>query len=136
MNLQTIKHQVKLSEWRERVKECRSSGLSVKAWCGEQHISPQTYYRWEKEILETETAEKGLACRSNPKSAIAVPAFAEAAIPQASIVPNGWAQLANDKPMTAAGDSLVIVVGGCHITASTGTDLELLTNVCRVLRAM
>ena len=51
MNVNAVKHQAKLQEWKGRVAECRSSGMSVKHWCEENDCSPRTYYRWEQEIL-------------------------------------------------------------------------------------
>ena len=51
MNVNTVKHEAKLLEWKERVADCRSSGMSVKYWCKENGCSPKTYYRWEREIL-------------------------------------------------------------------------------------
>ena len=52
MNVNAVKHQAKLLEWKDRVTDCRSSGMSVKHWCKENGCSPKTYYRWEQEILE------------------------------------------------------------------------------------
>ena len=51
MNVNAVKHQAKLQEWKGRVADCRSSGMSVKHWCEENDCSPRTYYRWEQEIL-------------------------------------------------------------------------------------
>ena len=51
MNVNAVKHQAKLLEWKDRVTDCRSSGMSVKHWCEENGCSPKTYYRWEQEIL-------------------------------------------------------------------------------------
>lgn len=51
MNVNAVKHQAKLLEWRERVAACRGSGLSVKQWCQENGCSPKTYYNWEREVL-------------------------------------------------------------------------------------
>ena len=51
MNVNAVKHQAKLLEWKDRVADCRSSGMSVKHWCEEKGWSPKTYYRWEQEIL-------------------------------------------------------------------------------------
>ena len=47
-----IKRQAALMEWAERVRACRSSGLSVTAWCEEEGIERKTYYRWEREVLK------------------------------------------------------------------------------------
>lgn len=41
----------RLAEWREKVAECRSSGMSVIQWCQGQGVTAKTYYRWEREVL-------------------------------------------------------------------------------------
>lgn len=35
--------------------ECRNSGQTIRAWCNERHISPQTYYRWQRAAWDAET---------------------------------------------------------------------------------
>ena len=49
-----LKHRVKLQEWAARIQDCRSSGLSVRAWCRQEEINAATYYRWERELLTGE----------------------------------------------------------------------------------
>lgn len=51
MKVNEVKHQAKLEQWRQRIAECRSSGVSVKQWCSENGCAPTTYYRWEREIF-------------------------------------------------------------------------------------
>ena len=46
-----LKHQARLKEWSMAIRECRSSGLSVRQWCREQGVTTTTYYRWERELL-------------------------------------------------------------------------------------
>ena len=46
-----LKHRVKLQEWAARIQDCRSSGLSVRAWCRQEEINAATDYRWERELL-------------------------------------------------------------------------------------
>ena len=46
-----LKHYAKLQEWSARIQDCRSSGLSVRAWCRQKEINATTYYRWERELL-------------------------------------------------------------------------------------
>ena len=61
-----LKHRVKLQEWAARIQDCRSSGLSVRAWCKQEEINAATYYRWERELLalaETEPCSSALAVR-------------------------------------------------------------------------
>ena len=61
-----LKHRAKLQEWAARIQDCRSSGLSVRAWCRQEEINAATYYRWERELLalaETEPCSSALAVR-------------------------------------------------------------------------
>ena len=51
MGVQAIKHEVLLKEWAGRFAECRSSGMTVKAWCKAQGVSIKTYYYWEKRVV-------------------------------------------------------------------------------------
>ena len=47
--LQIIKENNNLAEWSRQVEECRSSGLSVRAWCSEHQIAVSTFhYRQQK----------------------------------------------------------------------------------------
>ena len=61
-----LKHRAKLQEWAARIQDCRSSSLSVRAWCRQEEINAATYYRWERELLalaETEPCSSALAVR-------------------------------------------------------------------------
>ena len=58
-----LKHRVKLQEWAARIQDCRSSGLSVRAWCRQEEINAATYYRWERELL---TAANQAPCSGVP----------------------------------------------------------------------
>ena len=86
MNANEAKHEARVSEWAKRVRECRSSGLSVKAWCEEREIKPATYYRWEHEVLTR--ADGGMSKRSaRPEEAERTPTFVE--LPEAGINQEG-----------------------------------------------
>ncbi len=74
--VQELKLAARMQEWSARIAECRSSGMSVRAWCNEQGISVQTYYRWEKRFVEKATqqlalpapTQAGLLMRVNPET--------------------------------------------------------------------
>lgn len=61
-SIQTLNHQEKLAVWSERIASCRSSGISVKAWCEENGISTASYYKWQKKLFY-------LASQSSPQFA-------------------------------------------------------------------
>ena len=50
MGVQAIKLKALLQEWTARFAECRSSGMTVRAWCEAQGLSIKTYYYWEKRV--------------------------------------------------------------------------------------
>lgn len=76
MNANEAKHEARVAEWTERVRECRSSGLSVKAWRAEAGIKAARYYRWEREVLSK--ASGTLTKRgAKPKEAERKPTFVE-----------------------------------------------------------
>ena len=57
-DLQTLNGQNKLALWAGRISECRSSGQNVKAWCRENGICEQTYYKWQKRLFEMAQAQQ------------------------------------------------------------------------------
>lgn len=69
-----LKHCVKLQEWAARIQDCRSSGLSVRAWCRQEEINAATYYRWERELLALAETE--------PCSSVSAVRFAELPAPK------------------------------------------------------
>ena len=70
MNANQMKHAANLAEWKQRIVDCRASGLSVRAWCEGKQVSPSTYYRWERELFggikKTDTGDvaEPLACEA------------------------------------------------------------------------
>ena len=69
-----LKHRVKLQEWSTRIQDCRSSGLSVRAWCRQEGVNAATYYRWERELLASAETE--------PCSSVPAVRFAELPTPK------------------------------------------------------
>jgi hypothetical protein len=52
MDVNEITHEVWLRQWEGIVRECRSSGKTIKAWCAENSINIKTYYRWQQLICQ------------------------------------------------------------------------------------
>jgi transposase-like protein len=59
MNTREITRQYRLKQWTELIRECRSSGQTVVAWCAEKSINPKSYYYWLKKVRQA-------ACDSLP----------------------------------------------------------------------
>ena len=60
MGVQAMKHAALLQEWSTKIAECRSSGMTVKAWCAKQGIPIKTYYYWEKRFVTEATQQLSL----------------------------------------------------------------------------
>ncbi|GAB6179735.1 hypothetical protein JCM14036_10540 [Desulfotomaculum defluvii] len=59
MDTREVTNQYRLNKWIDIVRECRSSGQTVSAWCANNGISPASYYYWLKRI-------RTAACESLP----------------------------------------------------------------------
>ena len=46
MDTRKIDSEIKMKQWIEIIRECRSSGQTVKSWCTEQGINQTSYYYW------------------------------------------------------------------------------------------
>ena len=62
--VQELKLAARMQEWSARIAECRSSGMSVRAWCKEQGIAIQTYYHWEKRFVTANHGPRAHVARS------------------------------------------------------------------------
>ena len=51
MDIWEIRREALIPVWQDRIRECRASGLTVRAWCARNGFSHQTYYNWEKRCL-------------------------------------------------------------------------------------
>ena len=108
-----LKHRVKLQEWAARIQDCRSSGLSVRAWCRQEEINAATYYRWERELL---TAADQAPCS-------AVPAVTFAGLP----APKRGSR-------NAAERSATLHIGNASLDIYPGCDAEQLRLLLELLR--
>ena len=60
-SLKSVAYNALLQEWAERIKECRSSKLTVKAWCAENRIKLSTYYTWQKRVFNAVSSKMQLS---------------------------------------------------------------------------
>ena len=63
-------HDQKLRLWISRIQECRSSGITVEAWCKQQGFSSKNYYYWmrkiKREAFEALPAERKPTAKMQP----------------------------------------------------------------------
>ena len=70
-SLKSVAYNTLLQEWAERIKECRASELTVKAWCLEHGIKLSTYYTWQKRVFNA------VSSKMQPSTGNSTPVFAE-----------------------------------------------------------
>lgn len=59
MSTRSIIHQATLNEWASRIKEQKSSGLSISEWCRQNNLSRDKYFYWKRQLKE-EVVEQSL----------------------------------------------------------------------------
>lgn len=42
--------EMRIIKWTSIIKQCRSSEMTVTAWCEENNINPKTFYYWQRKI--------------------------------------------------------------------------------------
>lgn len=52
-SLQVMSKQERSENWTARIMACRSSGMTVRAWCRENGLSEKTYYYWQRRLFQT-----------------------------------------------------------------------------------
>lgn len=57
-SLQVVSKQERLEHWTARIMACRSSGITVRAWCQGNGLSEKTYYYWQQRLFQTLTEQQ------------------------------------------------------------------------------
>ncbi len=47
-----ITHEMRLIQWSPIIRECRSSSMTVKAWCIENNVNEKQFFYWQRRIRE------------------------------------------------------------------------------------
>ena len=50
-SLQIVNTNREMQEWSNKIQACRSSNLSVCAWCRENNVPVSSFYYWQKKIF-------------------------------------------------------------------------------------
>ena len=73
VNSNSMKHAASLAEWKDRIMDCRTSGLTVQVWCEKNGLNRSTYYRWEREIFGRMDQDANQASEAEAKDTALVP---------------------------------------------------------------
>lgn len=50
MDTRKIDNEIKMNQWMDIIRECRSSGQPVRSWCNEHDVNEKRYYYWLRKI--------------------------------------------------------------------------------------
>jgi hypothetical protein len=104
------------------MQERNASGMSIKAYCESIGLHQNVYHYWQRKLREA-------ACKELLPATVNNDGVAK--------VPNGWALCeTNQQTSSRSVNEVTIEIGKSRITANTGTDLELLGNICRMLTSL
>lgn len=73
MQVSQMKRAISQEQWKQRIVECRNSGVPVKEWCREQGISYSTYYRHEQALLKGAQDSSDIPISEQAPQALPVP---------------------------------------------------------------
>ena len=83
INMLMAKHESMINVWRQRVMECKTSGLTVAEWCEQNHINKKTYFYWQKQVWDHEI--NTMVPDRSPDLPASVQ-FAEISVPSCSVL--------------------------------------------------
>ena len=90
LSIVDAKKEIRLQEWQERIKECRSSGLPVTQWCQENNIGIKRYYYWHRKLWKREVRQFAEAERKNEPMQFARIEVQSTGNHEIKIQKNGW----------------------------------------------
>ena len=102
----------RMAKWRQLIEAKEQSGQSVSEFCEAEGVSRSVYSYWRQKLKNEECAEA-----------------------VEDIVPSGWTRLESSEDVLIEA-ALTIEINGCFVNVTDATEPELLTKVCRTLKAL
>jgi putative transposase len=116
VNTREIAAEYRLSHWAGIMQERNESGMSIRSYCKSIGLHENVYHYWQRKLREA-------ACTD--------------LLPGAeTAVPNGWAICESGQQSSSTMREVTIEIGKSRVSANTGTDLELLGKICRMLASL
>ncbi len=117
MDAQQLTHEYRLSQWAPIIHTCRTSGMTVKAWCQENNINEKQFFYWQRRVREE---------ISSLSSELPVAKQSTAFVP----LKVSDTKACNDKYFNP---DMVLCIGSSRLELSNQTSPELLANILKVL---
>ena len=118
MDSREVTRQYRLNQWTEIIRECRSSGQTISAWCAEHNINVKSYYYWLRKV-------RTAACESLPIIGNGEPQIVPVPMP---------VQLAKVNSSVQKDSSHVILrMGAVTLELHNGASAELIANTLKAM---
>ena len=127
MNARQKLHQIHLQEWTVRFAEQKASGLTVRQWCEQNHLSFHTYNYW-KHLLKEEVVEQALP----DIVPLSLPVLSDSVSSLETTVPDIRSIRAN-RSIRSNDSNVKIQINGVSIEIDTSVSEEFL---CKLIRAV
>ena len=126
MNARTKIHQLHLNEWITRFSEQKASGLTVKQWCEQKHLSVRTYNYW-KHLLKEEVVEQ------------AFPDIVPSPVPtvpdsNSSLEVTGVSSIRSNCTIRSNQSTIELCINGFCIEIDTSVSAEFLSKLLKAMR--
>jgi putative transposase len=118
MNTRKAAGEYRLASWGQALAERAANKESIKAFCERKGVSKNTYFYWQRKLREAAINELLPAAKESKD--------------EKGIVPQGWA-ICEEEKSAPAKKGIVIEIGKCRVRAESGSDLEELESVIRML---
>lgn len=106
--------QIRLRKWAEIIQARQNSGQTVRVFCEDNGINIKRYYYWQRKLRDE-------ACRE--LSLVEDP-------------PSGWMMCNQQSGASEKATSVRIEIGDCQVDVDENANMELLKNVCMVLKSI
>lgn len=108
MDTRLAVQEYRTNQWMEQIRSCRSSAMTVKAWCAENEINLKSYYYWLRKIRA-------------------------AAIEGQSTAPQ-FVRIGTEEAVFCQGTGIKLRVSGCELEFSENTSDVLIERTPRAIR--
>jgi hypothetical protein len=127
MDTRKVAKAYRLSHWAGILRDRGTRGESIKGYCERIGIHENTYYYWQRKLREAafeSIKEETQVGPSNPGESLVPSGWAVCAVPEC---PSGNGSRASEET------GVHIQIGQCAVKATSGTNMETLAQVCKVL---
>ena len=128
MNAKQKLHQIHLQEWTVRFAEQKASGLTVRQWCEQNHLSFHTYNYW-KHLLKEEVVDQALP----DIVPITLPVLSDSDTSLETSKPEVRSIRANRGIRSNDNSNVKVLVNGISIETSADVSAEFLSKLIRAV---